>query len=158
MWRILLGINIDSVVRKPFVSSCGIPFQMLELADQETVDQAELNMGVWKERCPDKSLSDLYLFSQKEGGQLYTRMFGPAFGIPEDPATGSAAAALTGALALEAAQQTSLQDELNFVVEQGVRMGRPSRIECGATFNDGAVAELSVAGQSVLISEGRFLL
>ncbi|WP_370299054.1 PhzF family phenazine biosynthesis protein [Pontibacterium sp.] len=154
----LLGINKEAVVRKPIVSSCGIPFQMLELADQETVDQAELNLGVWKERCPDKSLSDLYLFSQKEGGQLYTRMFGPAFGIPEDPATGSAAAALTGALALEAVQQNFKHEVLTFMVEQGVRMGRPSRIECGATFNDGVVTELSVAGQSVLISEGRFLL
>lgn len=154
----LLGITIDSVVRKPFVSSCGIPFQMLELADQETVDQAELNLGVWKERFPDKSLSDLYLFSQEPGGQLYTRMFGPAFGIPEDPATGSAAAALTGVLALETAQQSVQQDTLNYVVEQGVRMGRPSRIECGAALSGGAVTELSVAGKSVLISEGRFLL
>jgi len=154
----LLGIDIESVVRKPFVSSCGIPFQMLELADQEAVDQAELNLGVWKERFPDKSLSDLYLFSRSEGGQLYTRMFGPAFGIPEDPATGSAAAALTGALALEAAQQSTQEGTLNYEVQQGVRMGRPSRIECGATISDGTVTELSVAGQSVLISEGRFLL
>lgn len=154
----LLGIEKDAVVRKPFVSNCGIPFQMLELADRDIVDQAELNLGVWKERFPDKSMSDLYLFSQKEGGQLYTRMFGPAFGIPEDPATGSAAAALTGALAQCAAQKSVQQGVLNYVVEQGVRMGRPSRIACEAMITDGEVNELSVAGQSVVISEGRFLL
>lgn len=154
----LLGVPEEAVVRRPFVSSCGIPFQMLELADQASVDRAELNLGVWKERFPDKSLSDLYLFSRKEVGQLYTRMFGPAFGIPEDPATGSAAAALTGALALETAQQSIQEGVLSFVVEQGMRMGRPSRIECRAGLNEGAVTELSVAGQSVLISEGRFLL
>lgn len=154
----LLGVSVDTVVRKPFVSSCGIPFQMLQLADQDTVDQAELNLGVWKERCPDKSLSDLYLFSQAEDGQLYTRMFGPAFGIPEDPATGSAAAALAGALALELAPHVKQGDQVRFAVDQGVRMGRPSRIECMALISDGGVTELTVAGQSVLISEGRFLL
>lgn len=155
----LLGLERSQVVRKPFISSCGLPFQMLELADAAAVDQADLNLSVWKDCFPDLSLSDLYLFSHDGDGQLYTRMFSPAFNIPEDPATGSAAAALTGALAAErAVVADEEQAEMKFVLTQGVRMARPSLIESTATLREGKVVELAIQGQSVVLSEGRYLL
>jgi len=155
----LLGLDRNQVVRKPFISSCGLPFQMLELTDVAAVDQADLNLSVWKNCFPDLTLSDLYLFSDDGDGQLYTRMFSPAFNIPEDPATGSAAAALTGALAAEQADTAGDgRVELSFVVTQGVRMARPSLIESTVTLLERKVVELAVQGQSVILSEGRYLL
>ncbi len=150
----LLQLVPEQVVRVPFIASCGLPFQMLELVDADAVDQAELNLAQWKSCFPDKALSDLYLYCHDGDGLIYSRMFSPAFNIPEDPATGSAAAALTGALAVEMTDN----GVVTFCVEQGVRMGRPSQIRAQVDVKDGVTAALSIQGQSVLISEGRFLL
>lgn len=150
----LLQLVPEQVVRVPFIASCGLPFQMLELVDADAVDQAELNLAQWKSCFPDKALSDLYLYCHDGDGLIYSRMFSPAFNIPEDPATGSAAAALTGALAVEMTDN----GVVTFCVEQGVRMGRPSQIQAQVEVKNGVTAALSIQGQSVLISEGRFLL
>jgi trans-2,3-dihydro-3-hydroxyanthranilate isomerase len=75
------------------------------------------------------------------------RMFAPLDGIAEDPATGSAAAALAALLAdLEGAPVT-------LDIAQGVEMGRPSRI--GVTAGPEGV---SVTGSAVRIMEGRLIL
>ena len=150
----LLGLGQADVKRDAFIASCGLPFQMLELVDRDAVDRAVLDMGMWKQRFPQPEFSDLYLFAHDGAGHVYTRMFSPAFGIPEDPATGSAAAALSGALAPE----LSSEGKVELKIEQGVLMGRPSLISAEALVYDGRVSDLRIAGTSVLMSEGRFLL
>ena len=78
-------------------------------------------------------------------------MFAPAFGIPEDPATGSAATAITGYLAQHNSTQTGM---IGWVIEQGIEMGRPSLIDVEADLEDGALVAVRVGGASVLVSEG----
>lgn len=150
----LLGLLQADVKRNAFIASCGLPFQMLELVDRDAVDRAVLDMGMWKQLFPQPELSDLYLFAHDGVGDVYTRMFSPAFGIPEDPATGSAAAALAGALA----QELCHEGKVELKIEQGVKMGRPSLIQAEALMSEGQVSDLRVAGGTVLLSEGRFLL
>jgi len=62
------------------------------------------------------------LFSRL-GGTVKARFFAPAVGVAEDPATGSAAVALAGALAY------SGEKEGNLTIDQGDEVGAPSRIE-----------------------------
>jgi 2-iminobutanoate/2-iminopropanoate deaminase len=76
-------------------------------------------------------------------------MFAPAMGIPEDPATGAAAAALGGYLARDAQQGT-----LRWTVEQGEEMGRPSTIYLEADVHDGIAMRVRVGGSAVQVSEG----
>jgi trans-2,3-dihydro-3-hydroxyanthranilate isomerase len=73
--------------------------------------------------------------------------------VPEDPATGSANAALAGYLA---ARHPSGQRDgtLRWVVEQGFEMGRPSMLEVEADIAGGAVAAVRVGGASVLVCDG----
>jgi trans-2,3-dihydro-3-hydroxyanthranilate isomerase len=78
-------------------------------------------------------------------------MFAPGLGVPEDPATGSANAALAGYLA---ARDGRRDGTLRWVVEQGFEMGRPSILEVEADVAAGAVAAVRVGGASVLVSEG----
>jgi trans-2,3-dihydro-3-hydroxyanthranilate isomerase len=78
-------------------------------------------------------------------------MFAPATGIAEDPATGAAAAALTGYLA---ATRPPANETLRWVVDQGVEMGRPSRLHVECDRNGGRVVAVRVGGSAVMVSEG----
>jgi trans-2,3-dihydro-3-hydroxyanthranilate isomerase len=79
-------------------------------------------------------------------------MFGPHHGIPEDPATGSAAAAFAGAVH----HFDGLAEGPNALwIEQGVEMGRPSRIRLEITGRDGAIAAARIGGHAVKVAEGR---
>ena len=82
---------------------------------------------------------------------FHARMFAPSFGVREDPATGSAAAAFAGFCA----KSLSLGDgEHRFVIEQGFEMGRPSLIELGVTMRDGTLASATVGGPAIIVTEG----
>ncbi len=80
---------------------------------------------------------------------IRARMFAPTLGVDEDPATGSAAAALTGYLA------AGLDDgKHRWTIEQGYEMGRPSQIRITAVVRNGQVVEARVAGFAVTFAEG----
>ncbi len=151
----LLGLEEAQVATTPFSASCGLPFQMVELNDVDAVAAATLEMGLWKQLLADSSAPDIYLFCRKAGSDnLRARMFAPASGIPEDPATGSAASALAGALAA-ARPEGSVQPRL---IEQGIEMGRPSHIHTEVHCDNGQLQAIYVTGEAVVISRGEFLL
>jgi trans-2,3-dihydro-3-hydroxyanthranilate isomerase len=82
----------------------------------------------------------------------HARMFAPAAGVPEDPATGSAAGPLGAYLA---AHGVLPRDRSSFVIEQGVEMGRPSRIWVEVTRDDGGMpARIRVGGTTVPVVRG----
>ena len=84
-----------------------------------------------------------------DGTAARARVFPGGVGIPEDPATGSAALALGVFLA------ASLEDgEHRFTVEQGHEMGRPGTLTCTVTVASGVATSTSVAGQVVPVSTG----
>ena len=82
-------------------------------------------------------------------------MFAPGAGVAEDPATGSAAAALAGWLVRHAPAQSGTWQ---WTVLQGEAVGRPSRIELEADVSHGAVQAVRVGGASVMVSEGTLRL
>jgi trans-2,3-dihydro-3-hydroxyanthranilate isomerase len=85
---------------------------------------------------------------------FHARMFAPGLGVAEDPATGSAAAAFAGVLA----QFERLGDgEHAVAIEQGFKMGRPSRITLGISVEAGVIAKVLIGGGAVTIAEGRLL-
>ena len=89
------------------------------------------------------------------GHHFHARMFAPSFGIPEDPATGSAAAAFAGVLM----QFEPLGDgEHDFIIEQGYEMGRPSDIALQLVIERGRLASVEIGGAAVLVSEGTLRL
>ncbi|MFO1187572.1 MAG: PhzF family phenazine biosynthesis protein [Alphaproteobacteria bacterium] len=77
----------------------------------------------------------------------------PSVGVTEDPATGSAAAALARFLTEVQRPPDALQ---TWTIHQGADMGRPSVIRLSAEFAGGALARVEVGGAAVLQSEGRF--
>ena len=83
--------------------------------------------------------------------QMLARMLAPLHGVIEDPATGSAAAALTGFLA----HLSEMQDgTIPLTIAQGLEMGRPSLIHGAADKVAGQVQAVRVGGPSVAVMEG----
>lgn len=92
------------------------------------------------------------------GVDIHGRMFSPAMGIAEDPATGSAAGPL-GVYLLRHGRLTP--DETNQTrvrLEQGVEMGRPSALDIAITGSADNIEDVRVGGASVLMIEGELLL
>jgi trans-2,3-dihydro-3-hydroxyanthranilate isomerase len=82
---------------------------------------------------------------------FHARMFAPGMGIPEDPASGSAVAALAGLLAVHGALADG---EHAIAIEQGYEMGRPSLIRLAATVAAGKLVSASIGGDAVVVTEG----
>ncbi|KQP34331.1 phenazine biosynthesis protein PhzF [Methylobacterium sp. Leaf102] len=96
----------------------------------------------------------LYLYtpdSDAPGRQFQARMFAPHLGVPEDPATGSAAAAFAGVMMQFEAMGDGTHD---LVLHQGVAMGRPSRIHVQLGIESGALQAIEVGGSAVIVMEG----
>ncbi len=89
-----------------------------------------------------------------EGLRWKTRMFAPGLGVPEDPATGSAA----GPLALHLARhgRIAFGDEIEIV--QGVEIGRHSTLFARVDGSAEAVERIEVGGSAVVVARGEFQL
>ncbi|MEL6359486.1 MAG: PhzF family phenazine biosynthesis protein [Pseudomonadota bacterium] len=85
------------------------------------------------------------------GADYHVRMFAPNAGVPEDPATGSASAALPGQIALAGGVADGNH---SWTVEQGFEMGRPSIIKVKIEAAAGQVTKVQVGGSAVKVAEG----
>ena len=139
----------------PEAVSCGTPFLFIPLKDRSAVAQARLRLELWEQTLGGYWTDDVFVFAldpEREGSDVRARMFAPGFGIPEDPATGSACVALGGYLA---ARHPRHDGTLRWVVEQGFEMGRPSIMEVEVDKRGGAVTGVRVGGSTVLVCEGQ---
>jgi len=88
------------------------------------------------------------------GARWKTRMFAPALGVAEDPATGSAA----GPLAVHLARHGQIAFGEEIEIRQGAELGRPSLLYARAAGSAEAVELVEVAGSAVIVARGTFLL
>jgi trans-2,3-dihydro-3-hydroxyanthranilate isomerase len=133
------------------VASCGTPFLIAELASLDALGRARARDVAG---LPEAAGEGMFLFTRDgaaESGELRARMFAPLHGIPEDPATGSAAAALAGFLGGRAGLAEGWH---RWRIHQGVEMGRPSLIQAAAHRVAGEVVEVRIGGSAVPVMEG----
>lgn len=147
-----LSIPAEAVLETWF-ASVGVPFGFARLSSKELVDRAVLDRAAWSADFASAWAPNLYFFSGElaAGSRLYVRMFAPAYGIEEDPATGSGAAALAACLAARLPEQDGT---FVWTIDQGVAMGRPSQLEASAEKRRGRIVKSMVGGASVLVAEG----
>jgi trans-2,3-dihydro-3-hydroxyanthranilate isomerase len=82
----------------------------------------------------------------------HSRVFAPDLGVPEDPATGSAA--LAHGVFLVAAGLLPPDGESAYTIHQGIEMGRPSTLDCTVTATAGRATRATVAGGVVPVAAG----
>jgi trans-2,3-dihydro-3-hydroxyanthranilate isomerase len=85
------------------------------------------------------------------GARWKTRVFGPALGIPEDPATGSAA----GPLAVHLVRHGRIDFGQEIEISQGAEIGRPSRLYARVEGNGDQIDTVEVAGAAVVVADGQ---
>jgi trans-2,3-dihydro-3-hydroxyanthranilate isomerase len=139
----------------PRAVSCGVPFLLVPLRDQDAVSRAKADRAVWDAVLREGVWArEVYLFDGGAAARRETiraRMFAPSLGIAEDPATGSAACCLAAYLAAAA---PVTDGELRWTIEQGVEMGRTSTLHISAEKRENVIAAVRVAGESVRVSQG----
>ncbi len=142
----------------PAAVSCGVPFLFVMLADPDALARARTRRDALESTLAGSWAPQLYLLARSGNGPgtaYRARMFAPGMGIDEDPATGAAATALAGYLAPLAAKESGT---VRWSVDQGVEMGRPSRLEVEADISGGAVTAIRVSGRSVIVSQGEMTI
>jgi trans-2,3-dihydro-3-hydroxyanthranilate isomerase len=153
----MLSLDPDDLLgddMPPEAVSCGTPFLFVPLRNRDAVGRARLKLDVWEETLRDYLTDDVFVFAldpEREGSDVRARMFAPGFGVPEDPATGSACVALGGYLGSRSPRH---EGTLRWVVEQGFEMGRPSILEVEVDKRAGSITAARVGGATVVISEG----
>lgn len=153
----MVGLHAADVCPDGFpieMVSCGLPYHILPVRTVDAIQRASLDMALWKQTVADGWAHHVYLVclqAEGEGVDLRVRMFAPGSGVPEDPATGSAAAALGGYLSRI---DGSSEAALSWTIEQGLEIGRPSIIHVEADRRGGETTAVRVGGHAVFVSRG----
>ncbi len=148
--------DLDVSAHPPQIASAGMFFIIARVRSRATLAQAKPRLDVFMDHIPmDKSVGiHLYTYDT-DGADIETRMFAPLFGVPEDPATGSANVALIGYLAhLDSGSDTVLE----YRISQGVDMGRPSLMTAAAHKEKGSVTQTFIGGACVPVMKGEISL
>ncbi|MGH8961470.1 MAG: PhzF family phenazine biosynthesis protein [Jatrophihabitantaceae bacterium] len=92
-------------------------------------------------------------FTQSKTGWV-TRMFAPSLGVPEDPATGSAA----GPLAVHLARHGRIEFGEEIEILQGAQVRRPSVLYARAEGSGDTIEKVVVGGRAVVVAHGVYRL
>jgi trans-2,3-dihydro-3-hydroxyanthranilate isomerase len=133
--------------------STGFPFIIVPIKTVDAAKRATVNVSFLREMAGEVRGGILIFCSQTVRGDtdLHVRVFADLFGIPEDPATGSANGCLAGYLLHYRYFGT---DEIDASVEQGIEMGRPSLLLLKA-HKSGDLMQVEVGGRVSLVAEGK---
>jgi trans-2,3-dihydro-3-hydroxyanthranilate isomerase len=152
----LVGLEESDISAElaPEMVSCGVPFHVVPIASLDAIRRAVLDVARWRRQVAPLWANYVYLVcleTERDETDVHVRMFSPAAGVPEDPATGAAAAALGGYLASADGRGDG---HLAWTVEQGAECGRPSTLQVEADRKEGLTSAVRVGGGAVFVSRG----
>ena len=133
--------------------STGLPFLLVPVVSLAATQKARLRGEAYDTLCAQDHKAILFFSAETvdPSNKVHARMFADAFGVPEDPATGSA----NGCLAAWLVRHRYFgMPAIDLTVEQGVEMGRASRLHLRAAENDGTFS-IQVGGRVIPVAEGR---
>ena len=137
------------------VVSTGLPVLILPIRTLTAIRSIRPDPSAITDLCGRFGANGIMVFTTvtvEPDSTVHTRMFAPAIGILEDPATGSASGALGAYLVHHRIIDTKPTAEI--VSEQGYEMDRPSRILIQVDSTDSVIQEVKVGGECVMVVEG----
>jgi trans-2,3-dihydro-3-hydroxyanthranilate isomerase len=137
------------------VVSTGLPVMIVPVRTLTAVRSVRPDASAITELCGRFGANGIMVFTTvtvEPSATVHTRMFAPAIGILEDPATGSASGALGAYLVQNGVVDVGPMTE--FWVEQGYEMERPSNILVRVESDEDAIQSVKVGGQAVMVVEG----
>jgi trans-2,3-dihydro-3-hydroxyanthranilate isomerase len=145
-------VGFESYLPESWAS--GNAFTFVPVRSLAAIGRARPDPAHWEQAFGVGQPPGAFLFCREcvdPAHSFHARMFAPAMGVAEDPATGSAVAAFAGMIVRFDAPADGRHA---FAVEQGYEMGRPSLLHLGLTMRAGALAAATVGGDAVIVGEG----
>jgi trans-2,3-dihydro-3-hydroxyanthranilate isomerase len=154
----LIPSEIGFENHRPTKYGAGNLFAFVPVASLDAIGKARVASPHWDASLQGQGLVGAFLYCRKAvhtTSSFHARMFAPDFGVPEDPATGSAAAAFAGVVHRFDALPDGTHKR---IIEQGYEMGRPSTIALTIEVAHGRLATVRIGGHAVRVAEGRIEL
>lgn len=150
----LIPSEIGFENHRPSVYSAGVPFLCVPIANRAAIARATVATQHFSSVFTSPIPGAAFLYTRDcvhNTSAFHARMFSPAMGVSEDPATGSAVAAFAGVVQ----QFDSPRDGLHRkIIEQGFEMGRPSLIHLTIEMEQGRLKLARIGGNAVRVCEG----
>ncbi|MDU0363707.1 PhzF family phenazine biosynthesis protein [Rhizobium sp. 25PS6] len=152
---------IVSTTHAPVFASVGLNFAVAEVNGLEALAAVRSNLAGFQAAAGRQTTSGhdfslfLYVRTAENPWNIRARMFAPLDNVPEDPATGSASAAL-GAYLVSLAPEADMN--VGITIEQGVEMGRRSVITLDIVKSNGIVTDVVISGGCVSVMRGEISL
>lgn len=144
-----LSLQPSALAEEPRAYSAGVPYTIVPLVSRTMLSEAKPNLLVWEKSLKETwapAVYAIFMDDYSAGHKVHARMFAPGIGIGEDPATGSAAIALTGWLC---ERQVVLDGDREWIIYQGQDMGRSSQMTARAEILTGVPQRAQVSGCAV---------
>ncbi len=138
---------------RPRRFSAGVPFTFVPVSGLAAIGRAHVVEAFWDEAFGGDSHPAAYLYCREtvqHKAAFHARAFVPLMGIPEDPATGSAAAAFAGVIHHF---DNPREGVYRGMIEQGVEMGRPSEIFLEFEVRNQVIRGVRIGGYAVVVGE-----
>ncbi|GHO57506.1 PhzF family phenazine biosynthesis protein [Ktedonobacter robiniae] len=153
----LLSLSLEDIdAALPLeVVSCGVPFLFVPITSLAAMRAIQFRRDVWERVLRDFATPHVFAFTQEvetPGATIHSRMFAPAMGIAEDPATGAASGPLGCYLVRHKLVESAASVEI--VSEQGLEMGRPSFLQITIDSTGDEITGVSIGGQCHFMGEG----
>ena len=154
-------LSLDPVLLDPTlpleVVSCGVPFLFIPVKSLEAIRTIRLRLDVWERVLRDFAAPHVFVFTQEvvlPESTVHSRMFAPAMGIAEDPATGAASGPLGCYLIRHELVQPARVGSSRMVSEQGFELGRPSLVQVKIEMDGPHITDVSIGGQCYFMGKG----
>lgn len=145
-------VGIENLMEFPEIWSTGLPDLLLPIRSTEILKNLTPAMDKLANLSQKLNIVGVHAFSIDKKNQVWCRNFAPAFGIPEESATGTSNGALGACLYTK---RWGSGKHLSFVAHQGDWMKKPSRIIVQIdTEND---FQVWVGGKAVTVFEGKLI-
>ena len=152
--RLFEALGVQGSVLPVEAYDNGVPHVYLALATEAEVAALEPDLGKL-ERLARATIPVVGFNCFAGSGERWkTRMFAPADGVPEDPATGSAA----GPLACHLARHRVIEFGQEIEISQGAEIGRPSTLYARVEGSAERIETVEVGGSAVIVARGEFRL
>ena len=143
------------------VVSCGVPFLFVPVQGLEAIRAIRFRLDVWERVLRDFAAPHVFVFTQEvvlPGSTVHSRMFAPAMGIAEDPATGAASGPLGCYLVRHGLLPSAGVGSSRMVSEQGFELGRPSLVQVRIERDGQRITDVSIGGQCYFMGKGWIML
>jgi len=138
--------------------STGVPFLYVPLKNLSAINKIKVRLDKWEEHfCANEGTKNIFVFTIETinaGSTVHSRMFAPAMGIAEDPATGAASGPLGAYLVEYGIVSQNNDGKYSIISEQGIELGRPSFISITIGKTDKFFFEIKIGGTCVKTGMG----